>query len=1564
MGKKLLSLFLSVIFLVVISIVTAINSYAVDDSSPFAADAISAAAVPQGFQDSVVFSGLNNPMAVRFAPNGKIFVAEKSGIIKIYDNATDTTATIFANLSTQVNDYWDRGLMSLAVDPNFPTNPYIYVAYSYDAPPGQTAPYWNDSCADGTGTGCLITNRVTRLTANGNTMVAGSEMVLINDWCSQYPSHVIGDLQFGNDGALYVTGGEGASFTYADYGQQGNPCNDPVNEGGALRSQDLQTSADPVGLSGTLIRIDPATGNAFSDNPMIGGRTDDDRILAYGLRNPFRLAVQPNTNDIWVGNVGYNTWEAIDRVQNPLSSVKNFGWPCYEGPDRTQGYSTLGLPICETLYSNNTVIPPYYAYIHQGSSSISALGFYNGNIYPSQYKNALFMADYAAGWLKVMFPNAAGQPDINNILSFSENVYITDLQSGPNGDIFYVNIATGEIHRIEYFSTNTPPVAQVTTDKTTGPTPLTVQFSASSSYDPDLGDTISYSWDFNGDGVFGESVAVSPSFTYNADGIYNAAVRVTDTQGAFNTAKITISVGNAPIPRITLPETSLTYKVGDSIKFAGEASDANGNYLPASSLSWKVIINHCAVSDPSDCHEHFLQTFDELSAGTITAPDHEFPSNLKFELTATQNGFPSGWWNTSWLYRKKLSIDTNDITSTITNFPVLVTLTPSNFDYSKTTNGNDLRFVDKNNNILSYEIEQWSQGGTSSIWVKTPSISSTDNFMWMYYGNASAPAGQNRTAVWSDDYRGVWHLNNATSDSTSNALNGTSTNSTAATGKIAGGRAFNGTNARVAVNHSPLLAFSNTQSYTLGAWVNYTTKSGTKGVVTKSRNTSTSWYGLTIDSSNRFIYGGRTSITGPTVASGWNYVQLVQNGPSRTRTMYVNGIQVATGTSQIGTGTGPLWFGGSNGFNQWFQGTLDEISIAGAARSAQWVSTNYKSVNNNLITFLAEETKTNLTSTTSVTIQPQTTTLTFNSNPQGMNLTVYSDDTNAPFTREVVVGAQIQLSAPSPQIINGITYEFSGWSDGGAQDHLITASEANESFTANYTPNIPPGTLIWNSHDVMPTGVNSLATINDISGSVAATIEFYESTNIGGIDKGTLFTQYTAVNHIEAHQKVNKFYSFESGGGHPYAGKSNVGRGSDTGEVNTPAPFGVFDLMLHPPDNERLLIAEFRAPVSGTYVISNLGTRRIDPTTGQLAAFKVYNNAKNLLISIPANAPTAWTTNTQQFSLNLNQDDKIYFAVDPLGRNWWDSIEVAWTITATTGSTQPALVINSFTANPATILAGESSTLSWDVTGADTITIDNGVGTVASTGTTSVSPTTNTTYTLSATNSTGTTTKTTPVTVTASPPPSTGTLEWNSQNVTPTGLNSLATVYDTTGTVAASIEFYESTNIGGIDKGTLFTQYTAGNHAEAHQKVNKFYSFTAGGGHPYAGLSTVGRGSDTGETNAPSPLGVMDLMLHPPDNERLLVAEFSAPKTGTYTVSNLGARRVDPMTGQTAAFQVYNNAKTLLEALTATTNAWNLSSQSYTVTLNQNDKLYFALNAQGRNWWDAIEVIWRVRLQN
>src|SRR5215207_7282895 len=104
------------------------------------APAARAATLPTGFQESVVFSGLTNPTAVRFAADGRVFVAEKRGVVKVFDSLTDPTPDVFADLNVNVHNFWDRGLLGMALDPDFPAQPYVYVIYTYDHVLGSSAP--------------------------------------------------------------------------------------------------------------------------------------------------------------------------------------------------------------------------------------------------------------------------------------------------------------------------------------------------------------------------------------------------------------------------------------------------------------------------------------------------------------------------------------------------------------------------------------------------------------------------------------------------------------------------------------------------------------------------------------------------------------------------------------------------------------------------------------------------------------------------------------------------------------------------------------------------------------------------------------------------------------------------------------------------------------------------------------------------------------------------------------------------------------------------------------------------------------------------------------------------------------------------------------------------------------------------------------------------------------------------------------------------------------------------------------------------------------------------------
>jgi glucose/arabinose dehydrogenase/PKD repeat protein len=645
-----------------------------------------AANLPAGFQDTslpfegISHAGLDEPTALRFAPDGKVFVAQRTGQILVYDSLGDPTPTVFADLRVPVYDNGDRGILGLALDPHFSERPYVYVLYTYNHVLGEpgAAPKWSgpqpegDPCpkpADADVDACPVSGRLVRLTANGDHAVesagAPAEKVLVEDWCQQFSSHSIGDLQFGPEGALFASGGDGASFTSPDYGQFGwpqkNQCGDPpvpkggeqkppTAFGGSLRSQNIES------LDGSVIRIDPETGAGMPDNPMATSlNANARRIIAYGFRNPFRFAIDPATDEVYVDNVGWDTYEEIDRFSTVPSPAYNSGWPCYEGPGINPAFQSLELDACEALYEQpGSTAPPFFYYQHgvpvtpedpcpDGfGSAITGNAIYAGSAFPASYHGALFFADSVRGCVYVMFSGEDGRPDPTTVMPFlTEGGYPgVDLEEGPEGGLYYTVLFegaeyaphSGSIHRISYSSGNQPPVAHLTADKEFGPTPLEVHFDASGSTDAD-GEALSYEWDLEGTGSFGapSKTAKTKTKTFSGTANHTVAVRVTDEHEASSVDRVTIYPGDTPPePEILAPSPSLQWHVGEPIQFEGVAHHAGGD-LPSTNLDWNSRLFHC----PSACHAHPLQAFPAVDSGTLVAPDHDYPSHIDLTLTAT-----------------------------------------------------------------------------------------------------------------------------------------------------------------------------------------------------------------------------------------------------------------------------------------------------------------------------------------------------------------------------------------------------------------------------------------------------------------------------------------------------------------------------------------------------------------------------------------------------------------------------------------------------------------------------------------------------------------------------------------------------------------------------------------------------------------------------------------------------------------------------------------------------------------------------------------------------------------
>jgi hypothetical protein len=335
--------------------------------------------------------------------------------------------------------------------------------------------------------------------------------------------------------------------------------------------------------------------------------------------------------------------------------------------------------------------------------------------------------------------------------------------------------------------------------------------------------------------------------------------------------------------------------------------------------------------------------------------------------------------DSSWLARKKITLDNSAAAENLNNFPILVELNSGNFDYAKSQNsGQDIRFVDADGTLLSHEIETWNESGSSFVWVKVPQIDSgsTTDYVWVYYNNGAASDGQNAPGVWDTNYKGVWHLNdNAANtdvlDSTSvdtTLVNQANTSTKTATGKTGSALAFNGTS-DYAINASYSPAF-NTTNRTFSFWTKMNSITSTnQWFLELIENdgihphgyvwwTSKNQFGLgtNVLVSGWHDSGGGTDFTDITSswapsADTWYFVSFTYDGTTAQR--YVNGSSIGSSTpvtdpnvtdSKVLLGRQSLGaVGPANPV--YLNGYLDEVRVSNAARSADWIEAEYNWTN-------------------------------------------------------------------------------------------------------------------------------------------------------------------------------------------------------------------------------------------------------------------------------------------------------------------------------------------------------------------------------------------------------------------------------------------------------------------------------------------------------------------------------------------------------------------------------------------------------------------------------------------
>lgn len=539
------------------------------------------------FTYTTVVSGLDEPMEMAILPNYDIVVAERKGAVRYFDNKTRELSTISQfNVFSGIED----GLLGVAADPDFKNNNWIYFYY-------------------GVG-GDRHVSQLTRFELKDRKLIQESKKVLLEvPTQRQYCCHSAGYLTFDAAGLLYLSIGDN---TNAEEIEGHNPIDERP---GRELADDQASTANSNDFRGKILRIKPEAdgtysipdGNLFPKNGSLG----KPEIFAMGVRNPFRMSVDPKTKYVYWGDVGPDTevpasegklsYDEINQARKPGF----FGYPYFLGdnevfPDYDFETKKEGpgkdpkRPINDS--PNNTGVkelpaaqPAFIWYgkgpskkwplVEKGGASAMAGPVYYSDLYPNApyklpdyYSGKLFIYDWIRKWIMAVTMDQEGNyVSMEPFLPQLKVVAPMDMQIAPDGAVYLLAYGTNwfarntdsGIIRVEYSEGNRNPVASLKIDKTIGAAPLTVALSANDSKDFDAGDKLSYAWKIGSKTVASKELR----HTFSKPGTYNVVLTVSDQNGGKGTATTQVKVGNTP------PDVTIATKANRSFYWDNSAFD-------------------------------------------------------------------------------------------------------------------------------------------------------------------------------------------------------------------------------------------------------------------------------------------------------------------------------------------------------------------------------------------------------------------------------------------------------------------------------------------------------------------------------------------------------------------------------------------------------------------------------------------------------------------------------------------------------------------------------------------------------------------------------------------------------------------------------------------------------------------------------------------------------------------------------------------------------------------------------------------------------------------------------
>ncbi|GAA1295449.1 glycosyl hydrolase [Planotetraspora silvatica] len=643
-------------------------------TAPAAQASVIPASDYQQVQLAVGGAELGEAMSLAVLPDRTVVHTARDGTVRVTDAAGNTK--VAGKLNVYTHD--EEGLQGVAADPNFATNRFIYLYYSPTlSTPGGDAPTSGTQAQFDQWKGELHLSRFT-LNADNTLNMASEKVVLVVPNDRGQCCHVGGDIDFDAAGNLYLTTGddtnpfESNAYTPIDERTDRNPQFDAQRSAGNTND-----------LRGKLLRIHPQpdgtytipAGNLFAP----GTAKTRPEIYGMGFRNPFRMSVDKATGIVYLGDYGpdaggpdANRGPGGQVEFNRITSAGNYGWPYCTGTNTTaETYNEFTFPSgpsqakynCAGGPTNNsfrntglTTLPAAKpAWIRYGGEAGSPPEFgggsespmggpvyrYNASLnsavkFPQSLDGRFFAGEYGRQWIKAIEVKADGTPGDIGAFPWT-GTQVMDQAFGPDGALYVLDYGTGSnnqaLWRIEYIGgTNRNPIAKAAADKTSGASPLTVNFSSAGSSDPE-GGALTYSWNF-GDGT--TSTAANPTKTYTANGTYTPTLTVRDPQGLTGTASLVVSVGNtAPTITLNTPTNGTLFSFGDTVPYTVTVSDPEDGTIDCTKVTVTYFLGH-------DNHRHQITSKTGCS-GTLTTPtdgEHDAAANIfgVFEASYTDKG--------------------------------------------------------------------------------------------------------------------------------------------------------------------------------------------------------------------------------------------------------------------------------------------------------------------------------------------------------------------------------------------------------------------------------------------------------------------------------------------------------------------------------------------------------------------------------------------------------------------------------------------------------------------------------------------------------------------------------------------------------------------------------------------------------------------------------------------------------------------------------------------------------------------------------------------------------------